>query len=172
MDFHFASRMDQFQPGIFNVLDEKKKDLEAAGKKVWNLSIGTPDFQPEPHVIEAMIQAARDPENWKYALTETPELVKAVQNWYRRRYGVALARDEMMSVYGSQEGLAHVGWALCDPGDAGSFRGNDCILRLAAGERLSAGSGAFLPGACEAGQGHGGVLSLKSRLRRSAPVVL
>lgn len=117
MDFHFASRMDQFQPGIFNVLDEKKKELEAAGKKVWNLSIGTPDFQPEPHVIEAMTQAARDPENWKYALTETPELVEAVQNWYRRRYGVALTRDEMMSVYGSQEGLAHVGWALCDPGD-------------------------------------------------------
>ena len=117
MDFHFASRMDQFQPGIFNVLDEKKKELEPAGKKVWNLSIGTPDFQPEPHVIEAMTQAARDPENWKYALTETPELVEAVQNWYRRRYGVALARDEMMSVYGSQEGLAHVGWALCDPGD-------------------------------------------------------
>ena len=116
MDFHFASRMDQFQPGIFNVLDEKKKELEAAGKKVWNLSIGTPDFQPEPHVIEAMTQAARDPENWKYALTETPELVEAVQNWYRR-YGVALTRDEMMSVYGSQEGLAHVGWALCDPGD-------------------------------------------------------
>ena len=68
-------------------------------------------------MIEAMTQAARDPENWKYALTETPELVEAVQNWYRRRYGVALALDEMMSVYGSQEGLAHVGWALCDPGD-------------------------------------------------------
>ena len=46
MEFHFASRMDQFQAGIFNILDDKKKQLEAAGRKVYNLSIGTPDFQP------------------------------------------------------------------------------------------------------------------------------
>ena len=65
MDFHFASRMDQFQPGIFNVLDEKKKDLEAAGKKVWNLSIGTPDFQPDQHVMQTVSEAAKNPENYK-----------------------------------------------------------------------------------------------------------
>ena len=117
MKFHFASRMDQFQAGIFNILDDKKKELEAAGRKVYNLSIGTPDFQPEPHVIAALTEAAQDPNNWKYALTETPALVEAVQNWYKRRYGVELVREEIMSVYGSQEGLAHIAWALCDPGD-------------------------------------------------------
>ena len=117
MELRFARRMDQFQAGIFNVLDDKKKELEAAGRKVWNLSIGTPDFQPEPHVIAALNKAAQDPENWKYALTERPELVEAVQNWYRRRYGVELEREEFLSVYGSQEGLTHIAWALCDPGD-------------------------------------------------------
>lgn len=117
MEFHFASRMDQFQAGIFNILDDKKKQLEAAGRKVYNLSIGTPDFQPEPHVIAALTEAAQDPNNWKYALTETPALVEAVENWYRRRYGVELVREEIMSVYGSQEGLTHIAWALCDPGD-------------------------------------------------------
>lgn len=117
MKFHFASRMDQFQAGIFNILDDKKKELEAAGRKVYNLSIGTPDFQPEPHVIAALTEAAQDPNNWKYALTETPALVEAVQNWYKRRYGVELVREEIMSVYGSQEGLAHIAWALCDPAD-------------------------------------------------------
>ena len=117
MEFHFASRMDQFQAGIFNILDDKKKQLEAAGRKVYNLSIGTPDFQPEPHVIAALTEAAQDPNNWKYALTETPALVEAVENWYRRRYGVELVREEIMSVYGSQEGLSHIAWALCDPGD-------------------------------------------------------
>ena len=40
-----------------------------------------------------------------------------MQHWYQRRYGVELERDELMTVYGSQEGLAHIGWALCDPGD-------------------------------------------------------
>ena len=41
----------------------------------------------------------------------------AVQRWYERRYGVALEPDELTAIYGSQEGLTHIGWALCDPGD-------------------------------------------------------
>ncbi|MGN0979850.1 MAG: aminotransferase class I/II-fold pyridoxal phosphate-dependent enzyme [Candidatus Avoscillospira sp.] len=117
MDVQFARRMDLFQAGIFNVLDDKKKELERTGRKVYNLSIGTPDFQPAPHVMEALSQAALRPENYKYALTELPALLDAVQSWYRRRYGVELARDEIMTVYGSQEGLTHIGLAVCDPGD-------------------------------------------------------
>ena len=117
MEFHFANRMDLFQPGIFNVLNDKKADMEKTGRKVYNLSIGTPDFQPDQHVIDALSQAALIPENYKYALTERPELLDAVQNWYDRRYGVKLERDEIMSVYGSQEGLTHIGLAVCDPGD-------------------------------------------------------
>ena len=117
MDFQFASRMNQFQAGIFTVLENKRKDMEASGRRVYNLSIGTPDFQPEPHVVEALRQAALDPENWKYALTETPELVEAVKAWYLRRYGVKLERNQIMSVYGSQEGLTHIALSICDPGD-------------------------------------------------------
>ena len=117
MEFHFASRMDQLQPGIFNVLDEKRKEMEAAGRKVYNLSVGTPDFQPEPHVMEALVEAAQDPQNYKYALGDKPELIEAVQHWYQDCYGVTLQKDEIMSVYGSQEGLTHIGLALCDPGD-------------------------------------------------------
>lgn len=117
MEFQFAGRMDQFQPGIFNILNERKREMEAAGRKVYDLSIGTPDFPPAPHVMEALREAAQDPENWKYSLTECPELVEAVQNWYRTCYGVELEREEFMSVYGSQEGLTHIGLALCDPGD-------------------------------------------------------
>lgn len=117
MDISFAQRMELFQAGIFNVLDDKKREMEQAGRKVYNLSIGTPDFRPDQHVMEALAQAALIPENYKYSLTERPELVEAVQNWYHRRYGVELAKDEIMSVYGSQEGLTHIGLAICDPGD-------------------------------------------------------
>ena len=117
MEFQFAKRMDMFQAGIFNVLDDKRKELQAQGRKVYNLSVGTPDFQPEPHVMRALCEAAAKPENYKYALSDRPELSEAVQGWYRRRYGVELAAEEIMSVYGSQEGLAHIGLALCDPGD-------------------------------------------------------
>ena len=117
MEFQFAKRMEQFQPGIFNVLDEKKKEIEATGRKVYNLSIGTPDFPPAPHVMQALCEAAQKPENYKYSLTECPELVEAIQNWYADCYGVELQREEIMSVYGSQEGLTHIGLAICDPGD-------------------------------------------------------
>ena len=117
MDIKFASRMDGFQPGIFNVLDRRKNELQAQGRTIYNLSIGTPDFLPEPHVVRALAQAASDPANYRYSLREIPELVQAVRNWYQRRYQVSLEEDELMAVYGSQEGLTHVGWTLCDPGD-------------------------------------------------------
>lgn len=117
MEIKFARRMDGFQPGIFNVLDDRKNDRLAQGKAVYNLSIGTPDFLPEPHIVEALARAASDPKNYRYSLGETPELVSAVRNWYDWRYGVALEADELMAVYGSQEGLTHIGWAMCDPGD-------------------------------------------------------
>lgn len=117
MEIKFAGRMKDFEPGIFNVLDDRKNERLAQGKPVYNLSIGTPDFLPEPHIVEALAQAASDPNHYRYSLGETPELTDAVRRWYRRRYGVELDADELMAVYGSQEGLAHIGWALCDPGD-------------------------------------------------------
>ena len=117
MKMQFARRMDQFGAGIFNQLDEKRRAVEASGRKVYNLSIGTPDFLPPQHVMDALSQAASRPENYRYALSERPQLLEAVQGWYRRRYQVELARDEIMTVYGSQEGLHHIALALCDPGD-------------------------------------------------------
>jgi LL-diaminopimelate aminotransferase len=67
--------------------------------------------------MEAMKKACEDPENYKYALADLPELLGAVAAHYKKRYGVALSRDEIMSVYGSQEGIAHIAFPLCNPGD-------------------------------------------------------
>jgi len=116
MEFQL-SRRSQFGANIFNTLNDKKVERLAKGLPVYNLSIGTPDFAPDPHVMEAAANAARDPENYKYSLTELPALIEAVQGWYRRRFGVELAPDEITSVYGSQEGIAHIAMALCDPGE-------------------------------------------------------
>ena len=102
---------------IFNKLDERKKSLLEGGMDVINLSIGTPDFQPGRHVMEAVSRAALDPDMYKYSLNETRELLDAVQDWYKRRYDVTLADDEIMAVCGSQEGIAHVGFAFAGPND-------------------------------------------------------
>ena len=82
-----------------------------------NLSIGTPDFQPDTHVVQTVSEAALDPENYKYTLGDIPELKEAVHNWYQRRYGVSLEYSQMMSVNGSQEGIAHVAFPFVQPGD-------------------------------------------------------
>ena len=117
MELRFAKRMESFQPGIFNVLNDKKNEMIRQGRQVYNLSVGTPDFLPDENVMRVMRDACENPDNYKYSLGNLPALVEAVQNWYLRRYGVQLERDEIMSVNGSQEGIAHVALPLCDPGD-------------------------------------------------------
>lgn len=117
MSIQFADRMKDYEAGIFQVLNEKKDSAEKQGKKIYNLSVGTPDFPPAEHVMNAVIEAAKKPENYKYALVDIPELVEAVQKRYEMRYGVTLEADEVMSVYGSQEGIAHICLSLCNAGD-------------------------------------------------------
>ena len=117
MKLNFSKKSNAIEGGIFNVLDDKKKKLLEEGREVFNFSIGTPDFQPAPHIMEAMAEAAKDPENYKYAINDKPVLKEALQGYYKKRFGVELEANEMMTVYGSQEGMAHLAWALCDPGD-------------------------------------------------------
>lgn len=117
MNITFAKRMDTFQEGIFSVLNNKKNELLAQGRTIYNLSVGTPDFKPSAHVMEAMVESAKRPENYKYSLIERPELFEAMQNYYKRRFDVELDKSEIHAINGSQEGLAHICWTLCDPGD-------------------------------------------------------
>lgn len=112
-----AKRMKALESGIFQVLNDKKNEVEKQGKKVYNLSVGTPDFEPAPHIIEALVEAAKIPANYKYALADLPGLIEAVQERFLNRYGVELEKDEIMSVYGSQEGISHIGLSLFDEGD-------------------------------------------------------
>ncbi|MDR3595319.1 aminotransferase class I/II-fold pyridoxal phosphate-dependent enzyme [Clostridium sp.] len=117
MNLEFSSNLNYFQTGIFNVLDEKKAELIKSGKKVFNLSVGTPDFKPDAHVIKALTKAAENPDNWKYSLGDLPELLEAICGYYLKRFNVQISREEVMSIYGSQEGLAHIGLSLCNKGD-------------------------------------------------------
>ena len=117
MEIKFSRMAQQLGAGIFARLDEKKEELAAQGRTIYNLSVGTPDFCTPQNIMDAVSEAARDPENYKYSLKDLPQLKEALAAYYMRRYGVELKMDEMMSIYGSQEGMAHIAWALCDPGD-------------------------------------------------------
>ena len=117
MEIQFSDMVNNIQPGIFGALNEKKEELLRAGRKVYNLSVGTPDVKPAPHVMRAMEEACSKAENYKYSLADLPELLEAVQYRYEKRFGVHVETDEIMSVYGSQEAMAHIGLTLCNPGD-------------------------------------------------------
>ena len=103
---------------VFASLNNKLLALKAQGKTIYNMSVGTPDFKPYDHVVEALTQAAKDPEMWKYALRDLPELKQAVCDYYERRFGVSgIAPSMVQSCNGTQEGVGHLGLALLDPGD-------------------------------------------------------
>lgn len=113
-----SQRLDRFGAEVFASLNNKLLALKAQGKTIYNMSVGTPDFKPYDHVVEALTQAARDPEMWKYALRDLPELKQAVCDYYERRFGVSGITPSMVqSCNGTQEGVGHLGLALLDPGD-------------------------------------------------------
>ena len=114
----FSKRMDRFGDEIFAALNEKRIELEKDGRTIYNLFVGTPDFPVADHIKEALIKAAKDPENWKYALRDMPELLEAVCSYYERRFGVTDIKPDMVSsCCGSEEGMGHIGLVLCDEGD-------------------------------------------------------
>ena len=113
-----SQRLDRFGAEVFASLNNKLLALKAQGKTIYNMSVGTPDFKPYDHVVEALTQAAQDPEMWKYALRDLPELKQAVCDCYERRFGVfGITPSMVQSCNGTQEGVGHLGLALLDPGD-------------------------------------------------------
>lgn len=113
-----SQRLDRFGAEVFASLNNKLLALKAQGKTIYNMSVGTPDFKPYDHVVEALTHAAQDPEMWKYALRDLPELKQAVCDYYERRFGVSGITPSMVqSCNGTQEGVGHLGLALLDPGD-------------------------------------------------------
>ena len=132
----FSKRMKLFGDEIFAALNDKKVALEAQGRTIYNLSVGTPDFAPAPHIVKALTGAAADPENWKYSLRDIPEMLSAVCSYYKRRFGVDITPGQVASCNGSQEGCGHIGMVLCDEGDT-VLLPNPCYPVFIAGAKLA-----------------------------------
>ncbi|MBQ1544532.1 MAG: LL-diaminopimelate aminotransferase, partial [Clostridia bacterium] len=96
---NFSRRLDRFEDEIFAALNDRKVELEAQGRTLYNLSVGTPDFEPAPHIRKALTDAAADPKNWGYSLRDIPELLDAVAAYYQRRFGVSIGPENICSCY-------------------------------------------------------------------------
>ena len=115
-----AERLARIGAYLFADLDRKQEELQARGVDVINLGIGDPDLPTPEHIIEALARAARDPRSHRYPpYAGIRDFREAVAEWYRRRFGVRLDPErEVLALIGSKEGLAHLPWAILNPGEA------------------------------------------------------
>ena len=93
--------------------------MNAEGKDIISLAIGSPDMPPSEQTIEKLCEVARRPDAHGYQPTQdTPELRQAMAGFYKRWYDVELdAKSEVLPLIGSKEGILHVTLAFCNPGD-------------------------------------------------------
>jgi len=114
-----AERVQGLPPYLFAAISRKIAEKRAQGVDVISFGVGDPDLPTPPHILEALIEASRDPENHRYPESDgLPELRKAVADWYERRFGLAFDPDkEVVPLIGSKEGLGHIPLCLVDPGD-------------------------------------------------------
>ncbi len=119
MAFAKAERLKQLPPYLFQEIDRLKAELAAKGVDVINLGVGDPDLPTPGHIIQALQKGAEDPTTHQYpSYSGMNDFRISVANWYRRRFGVDLdPLDEVVTLIGSKEGIAHFPLAFINPGD-------------------------------------------------------
>ncbi|MDO3678751.1 aminotransferase class I/II-fold pyridoxal phosphate-dependent enzyme [Paenibacillus ehimensis] len=114
-----SKRLAELGSAIFSEVAAWKREVTARGVDVIDLGIGSPDRAPSARVMEALTRAVNDPGMYGYPTSEgSAQFRQAVARWYAHRFGVALdPEDEIVTLMGSQDGLAHLAMAVTDPGD-------------------------------------------------------
>ena len=114
-----AERLSLVSEYYFSRKLKEVAKLNAEGKDIISLAIGSPDMPPSTETIDVLCEHAHRPDAHGYQPTVgIPELRKAMANFYQRWYGVTLdPASEIQPLIGSKEGILHVTLALCNPGD-------------------------------------------------------
>ena len=114
-----AERLNNVQEYYFSRKLKEVARMNAEGKDIISLAIGSPDMPPSPETIEKLCEVAHDPDAHGYQPTSgTPELREAMAGYYKRWYGVDIdPRTEIQPLIGSKEGILHITLAFCNPGD-------------------------------------------------------
>ena len=114
-----AERLSSVQEYYFSVKLKEVARMNAEGKDIISLAIGSPDMPPSPQTIETLCEEARHADAHGYQpTTGIPELRRSFAGWYKKWYGVELdPNTEIQPLIGSKEGILHVTLALANPGD-------------------------------------------------------
>ena len=118
MTFEYADRIKRLPPYLFAEIEKIIKEKKAQGVDLISLSIGDPDLPPPQFVIEALKQEAANLKNHNYSFSQgEPDFREAVAGWYKKRFNVDLAQDQVIALLGSKEGIANIARAFVNPGD-------------------------------------------------------
>ena len=112
-------RIKRLPPYVFAIVNDLKSKARARGEDVIDLGMGNPDQETPKHIVDKLVEAARNPRNHRYSASKgITRLRKAVTTWYQTRYGVELdPESEAIATIGAKEGMAHLALAVLQPGD-------------------------------------------------------
>ena len=115
-EFH---RIRRLPPYVFAEVNQMKAKARAAGRDIIDLGMGNPDSPTPGHIVDKLIETARDPKAHRYSTSRgIPGLRRALAGYYARRFGVRLDPEtEVCVTLGSKEGLANLAQAITTPGD-------------------------------------------------------
>lgn len=114
-----AERLSLVQEYYFSRKLKEVAQMNAEGKDIISLAIGSPDMPPSQKTIDRLCEVAQQPSAHGYQPTMgTPELRQAMARFYKRFYGVTLdPATEIQPLIGSKEGILHTTLAFVNPGD-------------------------------------------------------
>jgi len=114
-----SERLKRLPPYLFKEIDRQKEEVRAKGMDIIDLGVGDPDLPTPPHIIEALKVAAADPANHQYpSYSGMDDFNRAAAAWYKGRFDVDLdPSNEVVTLIGSKEGIAHLPLAFINPGD-------------------------------------------------------
>ena len=115
----YSDRIKSLPPYPFAAIDRAKLAAQKKGVDVIDLGVGDPDLPTPQNIIEALCNAAKNPENHQYPSYEGKiEFRTAAADWYKETFGVDLdPESEVLALIGSKEGIAHAPLAFLNPGN-------------------------------------------------------
>lgn len=113
-----SARLAAIAPSATLAVDSKAKAMKAAGENVIGFGAGEPDFPTPAHIVEAAVEACRDPRNHRYSPAGgLPELKEAIAAKTARDSGYRVDPSQVLVTNGGKHAVYTAFAALCDPGD-------------------------------------------------------
>jgi alanine-synthesizing transaminase len=112
-------RIKRLPPYVFAIVNQLKMEARRNGEDIIDLGMGNPDLPTPDHIVDKLIEAAKNPKNHRYSASKgITQLRLAICEWYKRRFNVELNHEtEAVVSIGSKEALSHIAYAMTEPGD-------------------------------------------------------